>query len=89
MQKNFIYRNIEFSVIPNGSGKIQCTAVWPRSIYNAYRKPISWSSNNTLAYDYCTKENIPKGSYYKTAKAAQREFYTEYKEQLDKISWYN
>lgn len=86
-QKFFVYRNIEFTVAAGGSGRITCCAVWPRSIYDAYRRPICWTSTNSEAFDFCTEEKTPPGCYYKNAKAAQREFYHEYKSQLDKLSW--
>lgn len=40
-----------------------------------------------MAFDYCDAEKMNKGSYYKNAKAAQREFYTEYKHKLNEMSW--
>lgn len=64
-----------------GSGNIKCVAVWPRSRYELLRKPIEWTSQNTMAFDYCDGKP-PKDCYYKSAKAAQREFYEEYKQKI-------
>lgn len=83
--KYFTYRGVDFTVTAAGAGSILVDAMWPRSIYLAYRRPITWTSSNTMAFDYCTESDIPKGSYYRNMKAAQREFYTEYKERLSQI----
>lgn len=78
LTKSFKYRNIEFMVTPVGFGQYRVDVlVWDRR--EGCFKEKSFRSNNSMAYDYCVGERVERKGYYRNGRAAQREFYNEYK----------
>ncbi|MDO4802088.1 MAG: hypothetical protein Q4A15_07970 [Prevotellaceae bacterium] len=78
LTKSFKYRNKEFMVTPVGFGQYRVDVfVWDRR--EDRFKEISFRSNNSMAYDYCLEGCEERKSYYRNCRAAQREFYNEYK----------
>lgn len=78
LTKYFKYRNIEFKVTACGRGRVAVVA-FVRNQYGNLISTDSYTSDNTMAYDYCDAENAKESGYYKSNREACREFYNEWK----------